>query len=57
MPQDPEPKLKEAAELAAAAKHIFDASKTDPIPPKIIKLAQELEAAIAKRRKQAGKTG
>jgi hypothetical protein len=57
MPEDSESKPKEAAELAAAAKHIFDASKSDPIPAKIIKLAQELEAAIAKRRKQAGKPG
>jgi hypothetical protein len=57
MPQDSESEPKESAELAAAAKRILDASKADPISAKIIKLAEELEAAIAKRRKQAAKPG
>lgn len=51
MPHDSEPKPEKAAELAAAAQHVLEAAKDDPIPPKIVELAQELQAAIAHQRK------
>jgi predicted lipid carrier protein YhbT len=51
MPQDSEPKPEGEAELAAAARQILDASNSEPIPPKLIQLAEELQAAIAKRPK------
>ena len=48
MPQESDPKLTADDE---AARRLMEDAKAEPVPAAIVKLAEELEAALAKRRK------
>lgn len=37
----------------AAARHVLEDVKAEPVPPKIVELAQKLDGLLADKRKQA----
>jgi hypothetical protein len=50
MPQDSGAEPNGEAEIAAAAKRMLEQAATEPIPDKIVQLAERLEDALAKKR-------
>ena len=50
MPQDSVPEPNGEAEVAAAARRMLEQAATEPVPDKIVQLAERLEDALARKR-------
>lgn len=53
MPQDSEPGEEGTAGVVTAAKAVLEDAKAEPIPEKLIELAEKLEDVLAQRRRQS----
>jgi hypothetical protein len=53
--QDPENEADPVKDLAFRARRLLEDAKSEPIPDRILDLAQQLEDALAKKREEAVK--
>jgi hypothetical protein len=50
LPKDPSAPHKDRSDLTKAAARMLDAAGEEPVPERIVQLAEQLEAALAKAR-------